>query len=218
VLLICLALTASARAETNWKAGVAKVDITPTEPIWMAGYSARDKPSEGIRKNLYAVALALQDETGATSVLATFDLVGIGREWGKMVTDRCQKEFGLARDHIVLNASHTHSGPVRLVSGTGPYYAALTPAQVEVARRYTLALIDKAVGVVGQAIKNMSPATLAFEQGFAGIAVNRRRVRLRSLPGPVDQDVPVLSVRGPNGELRAVLVGSPAMPPPWAIT
>jgi neutral ceramidase len=48
---------------------------------------------------------------------------------------------------------------------------------------------------------------LEFEQRLAGIGVNRRRARLRSPPGPVDQDVPVLSVRGLDGELRAVVVG-----------
>ncbi len=204
-LFICLALTAGAQAQAAWKAGVAKVDITPTEPIWMAGYSSRVKPSEGIRKNLYVVALALEDETGAKSVLVTFDLVKIGRDWGKAITDRSQQEFGVTRDHIVLNCSHTHSGPV--TGEVAPYYASLTPAQVEVERRYTHAMVDKAVGAVGQAIRNMSPATLEFEQGLAGIGVNRRRVRLRSLPGAVDQDVPVLAVRGANGELRAVVVG-----------
>jgi hypothetical protein len=68
-------------------------------------------------------------------------------------------------------------------------------------------MVDKAVGAVGQAIRNLSPATLEFNQGLAGIGVNRRRVPLRSLPGAVDQDVPVLAVRGSNGELRAVVVG-----------
>jgi hypothetical protein len=204
-LLICLALTAPAQAQTGWKAGVAKVDITPADPIWMAGYGERVKPSEGIRTNLHVVALALEDETGAKSVLVTFDLVKIGRDWGKDVTDRCQKEFGLTRDRIVLNSSHTHSGPV--TGYVAPYYLRLTPADVEVQLRYTHKMVDNAVGAVGQAIRNMSPATLEFDQGLAGIGVNRRRARLRSLPGPVDQDVPVLAVRGPNGELRAVVVG-----------
>jgi hypothetical protein len=74
-------------------------------------------------------------------------------------------------------------------------------------RRYTDDFMDKAVTAVGQAIGNLSPATLEFNQGFAGIAVNRRRVRLRSLPEPVDQDVPVLAVRDPAGVLRAIVVG-----------
>ncbi len=28
----------------TWKAGVASVVVTPDEPMWMAGYAARDSP------------------------------------------------------------------------------------------------------------------------------------------------------------------------------
>jgi hypothetical protein len=48
---------------------------------------------------------------------------------------------------------------------------------------------------------------LSFHQGLAGIAVNRRRVSDRSLPGPVDHDVPLLVVRDASGGLMALMVG-----------
>jgi neutral ceramidase len=55
----------------------------------------------------------------------------------------------------------------------------------------------------------LSPADLAFGQGSAAIGSNRRRLRdgTRQLPGVVDQDVPVLTVRAPHGDLRAVVFG-----------
>lgn len=31
----------------EWKAGVEKVNITPEQSMWMAGYGSRDRPSEG---------------------------------------------------------------------------------------------------------------------------------------------------------------------------
>ena len=43
----------------TWKAGLAKVVITPEKPIWMSGYASRNKPSEGKIHDLYAKALAL---------------------------------------------------------------------------------------------------------------------------------------------------------------
>ncbi len=49
------------KPETEWKAGVASVVITPEEPMWMAGYASRDKPSEGKTHDLFAKALALED-------------------------------------------------------------------------------------------------------------------------------------------------------------
>jgi len=33
---------------TGWKAGVARVVITPEHSMWLAGYAKRDRPSEGI--------------------------------------------------------------------------------------------------------------------------------------------------------------------------
>jgi len=56
-----------ARAESpGWKAGLARVVITPEEPMWMGGYAARTKPSEGKIHDLYAKALAVEETLVAT--------------------------------------------------------------------------------------------------------------------------------------------------------
>jgi hypothetical protein len=68
-------------------------------------------------------------------------------------------------------------------------------------------MLDRVVEAVGQALGSLAPAELAFGQGEAGFAVNRRRARDRKLPGPVDHDVPVLAVRAPGGALRSVVFG-----------
>src|SRR5438445_13442986 len=84
----------------------------------------------------------------------------------------------------------------------------LTPDQEPVIVKYTARLVDQVVEVIGSAVANLAPAEVSFSQGFAGFAVNRRRqVMSRALPGPVDHDVPVLSVRSPDGALRAVVFG-----------
>jgi hypothetical protein len=189
----------------DWKAGAARVNITPQEPIWLAGYGARTKPSEGVLHEIYVKALALQHDDSAPAVLVTSDLLGFTREMADTVAEAAAKKYGLSRDRLVLNASHTHSAPV-----TGqllrPAYP-LDDAHAVVIRRYTEALLDRVVGVIGAALRDVAPAQLAFEQGLAGFAVNRRRVSLRHLPGPVDHDVPVLSVRAPDHRLLAVVFG-----------
>ena len=53
-----------AQEPAQWKAGVATVKITPQEAVWMAGYAARDRPSEGVAQDLFAKALALEDGRG----------------------------------------------------------------------------------------------------------------------------------------------------------
>ena len=205
ILLALAALALPASAQSGWKAGVARVNITPRESIWLAGYGARTKPSEGVLQDLYAKALALQDSEGVTTVLVTADLLGFTREMSETIAERARKKFGLPRERLAFNASHTHSGPV-----TGqllrPAYE-LNDAQAEVIRKYTATLLDQVVDLIGSAIQNLAPAQLEFGQGLAGFAVNRRRATLRHLPGPVDHDVPVLRVRSPDGSLRAVVFG-----------
>jgi hypothetical protein len=109
-VLASFVLIASLHAE--WKAGVAKVKITPDKPMWMSGYASRDKPAEGTLHDLWAKALALEDDAGKRSVIITLDLVGIPRELSVEVRDAIQKKHSLNRDAIILSCSHTHTGPV----------------------------------------------------------------------------------------------------------
>ncbi|MCA9072406.1 MAG: hypothetical protein KDA84_25955, partial [Planctomycetaceae bacterium] len=48
LLGVVMALQMTSAAESaEWKAAAGSVAITPKQPMWMAGYAARDKPSEG---------------------------------------------------------------------------------------------------------------------------------------------------------------------------
>lgn len=42
------------RDTLQWRAGVAQAVITPEEPMWMAGYASRNRPSEGKLHDLRA--------------------------------------------------------------------------------------------------------------------------------------------------------------------
>ncbi|MGC8794074.1 MAG: neutral/alkaline non-lysosomal ceramidase N-terminal domain-containing protein [Bryobacteraceae bacterium] len=200
-----LAALGSQAAEPAWKAGVARAAITPREPIWLAGYAARTKPSEGVLTDIWAKALALQDGSGATSVLVSVEILGFSREMSAEIARRALERYKLPRERLILSATHTHSAPVT-ASLLQPAYP-LDDAQRETIRCYTSWLLDQVTDVIGRAIADLAPARLEFEQGLAGFAVNRRRVGARARPGPVDHDVPVLAVRAPDGKLRAVLFG-----------
>lgn len=198
-------IAALGSAQAAWEAGVGKVNVTPSEPVWLAGYANRTSPSKGVLQDIYVKALALKDESGGVSVIVTSDLVGLSQPMVDTIAGRAQQDFGVARERLILNYSHNHSCPV-----TGEvlrlYYDLKGPDQ-EAVDRYTQKLLGQYNEAIGQAVKNLSPATLSFEQGLAGFAVNRRRARHRDLAGPVEHDVPVLGIRGPDGALRAVLFG-----------
>src|SRR5688500_7051591 len=109
LLLVAIVPTVAA---ADWKAGVARVKITPQQPVWMSGYAARDRPAEGTLHDLWAKALALDDGNGRRAVLVTLDLCGIDRDFSVRVCKRLSERHKLDRSAIALNVSHTHTGPV----------------------------------------------------------------------------------------------------------
>jgi Neutral/alkaline non-lysosomal ceramidase, N-terminal len=207
ILLSSSLVRAAGNPPGTWHAGTARNKITPTEPIWLSGYEVRDRPDEGVLRDIYVKALALRNGTGPAAVLVTADILGFTREAADAVAERCRKEFGITRDRLVLNASHTHSAPV-IYPPDWPEHPPMPASQLPVLKRYAAFLEDRTVAAVGEALKSMAPAYLRFGQGFAGIGVNRRRdVMGRNLTGQVDQDVPVLAVARSDGRLLALVAG-----------
>lgn len=202
------------QAPSTWKAGAAKIKITPEKPMWMSGYAARDKPAEGTLTDLWAKALVLQDQQGQRAVLVTLDLVGIGRDLSRRICDQLLAKYQLERQAVALSVSHTHCGPV-VHSNLNTMYL-LDQEQQKLIQDYAQTLEQKIVEVVGNALKDLAPARLEWGHGTCGFAVNRRNNKEAEVPkliekgelkGPVDHDVPVLAVRGQQGQLRAVLCG-----------
>ena len=112
IFCLCLFCLFSPTLAKQMRAGLAKAVITPERAIWMSGYANRTKPSEGKLHDLYAKALAIADEDGNRMVLVTADILGFTRELSEVIAERANKQYGLSRDQLMLNASHTHTGPV----------------------------------------------------------------------------------------------------------
>ncbi len=204
------AIAIAAPSEPAWKAGAASVVITPSEPTWMAGYAGRDKPSEGKFQDLFAKALALQDPAGARLVIVTVDLIGIPRALRDAVEKQVGEQYRLAPESLLMNASHTHSGPV---VRSGKSFYNLAPEQQQRVDKYAAGLQEKLLALVGRAIGDLGPARLGYSHARAGFAMNRRlptKTGYQNSPnpdGPVDHDVPVLRVERPDGKLCAILFG-----------
>src|SRR5262249_55543295 len=112
LVVAALLIASIAEGQTAWKAGAAKVKVTPTESIWLSGYGNRSKPSEGVLQDIFVKALAIQDGGGPSSVILTSDLQGLDVAMIDEIAGRAQKQFGVTRDRLVLNYSHNHSAPV----------------------------------------------------------------------------------------------------------
>jgi len=209
-VMLLLSGADSAEPPPGWKAGAATVVITPSEPTWMAGYASRNKPSEGKFQDLFAKALALEDAAGSRLVIVTLDLISVPRALRDAVEKEVCQKHGLRPEGLLINASHTHSGPV---VRSGKSFYNLSPEQQQRVDKIAAGLPEKLVGLVGRAIADLAPVRLGYCHARAGFAMNRRlptKNGYQNSPypdGPVDHDVPVLRVERADGKLRAVLFG-----------
>jgi hypothetical protein len=100
-----------------------------------------------------------------------------------------------------------------VVAGVTPLVYDLDAQLQAAVAAYTQTLEDGLVLVIEAAAQDLRPGKLAFGEGQAGFAANRRAQRIQPQPGtapppaPVDHGVPVLVVRGEDDALRAVLFG-----------
>lgn len=205
IALVFLLLASPSHA--GWQAGMAEVDITPREPVPLAGYGGKTRMSQRIEHPIWIKALALRDDSGATSILVTADLVGLSDKMIARIAADAKSNHGIARERLILNSSHNHSCPV--TEDVLWLYYEFTPEEAAVKDRYTAKLYEQYNELIGKAIANLAPAELSFDQGLAGVAVNRRRSRgpdSRAFGGQVDQDVPVIAVKS-SGELKGIVFG-----------
>jgi hypothetical protein len=200
----------------EWKAGAAKLKITPREHLWMAGYGSRDKPNEGTLSDLWAKALVLEDGQGHRAVIVSLDLVGIARDLSQAVCAELASKYGLERSQILIACSHTHSGPVVGHNLRPTHYELRDDHQRQLIDQYAVELQRNIVAVVGEAIRSMKASQVFWGDGTAGFAVNRRENKEPDVPkliaegklkGPVDHDVPVLAAKDADGRLTALVVG-----------
>ena len=208
VLAVCVLLfilTASNQATAELRAGVAKIDISPREPVYMAGYDARTSASTGVHDPLHARVLVLDDGARRLAIV-TADLC-----W--FPTDRVAREakerFGVGC--TLTAASHSHAGPDFLFKDHWD--------SVERAQRVLRWTEDRALEAIGQAVANLFPARLAVGAGELPLGYNRlvmqpngRRVPVFGNPdripyGPVDPRVGLLRVEDAEARTtRALLV------------
>ena len=143
-------------AETVFKAGAAKRDITPHEPLPMWGYGARhDQLSLGTLDPLQAAAVVLQAGDQKLAIVG----LDLGRAPSEKslqnIRRRIKTEAGI--EHSFIAGSHTHHGPVLELSdepgkGQGRFDAAI---------RYYKQLEDAIVAAVVEANGKLTPAKLA---------------------------------------------------------
>ncbi|MFB3825807.1 MAG: neutral/alkaline non-lysosomal ceramidase N-terminal domain-containing protein [Bryobacteraceae bacterium] len=187
------------------RAGAARRDVTPREPVPMWGYGARhDKLSAGVLDPLYADALVIE-AGGKKLAIVGLDL---GRSPGETslenIRKRIRERAGI--EWSLVAGSHTHGGPVLELTnqpgkGQGRFDAAL---------RYYAQLEDAVAGAIEEANSKLEPVTVAA--GSAQLEGFNRNRHTKLDPKPCDREMAVLRFDGADGKPRAVVVNFTAHP------
>jgi neutral ceramidase len=186
------------------KAGVAKVDITPPLGTQMWGYFNRVKGAEGTLDPLLARVLVLE---GGGKRLAYVDL-DFGRTFGPALLDRLRQAAKQTSgiDYLIVQATHTHAGPVIL-----DQYASGPPA-------WETADLGKVEQAIHEAQQHTVPVRLGVGYGEASIGYNRLRINssgpvtmiwdnpTKAPTYPVDPTIAVLRIDQMDGQPLAILV------------
>ncbi len=199
--------------EAGWKVGLASGKITPQQPVFMAGYANRNKPYERVHDELMAKALVLEDAAGARGVLITTDLIGFTAEIATPLRERIAKVAKTTAGAVLINSSHTHTGPTLSLDPTPSEGRALADAERTAA--YTKELGDKLVALATEAAGKLQPAKLSWGTGVVHFVMNRRETTVErgvilgvNPRGFADRSVPVLRIESLEGKLIGIVCGA----------
>lgn len=185
------------------QAGAAEVKITPPVGVDLFGYAARPGPSAGVHDDLWAHALVLDDGARRVALLA-LDLLGTDLELDALFRQAVSQAAETPPDHLLLNFSHTHAGPVTGLARLGGMGA--------IQRDYLDALPELLGRAAAQAAARLAPARLRYGAAPARVGINRRERREngqivigRNPQGLVDDEMRALLVESSDGEPIAIL-------------
>ncbi|USS40138.1 neutral/alkaline non-lysosomal ceramidase N-terminal domain-containing protein [Thermococcus aggregans] len=88
------------------KIGWAKVDITPENPMPLAGYALRTGRSSDILDRIYGRILYID-----SVVIIALDLLIVDEKLREEIALKVSKELGIPESNVIVTATHTHSAP-----------------------------------------------------------------------------------------------------------
>ncbi len=221
VLAVCVPQD-SAAADKTFRAGAFAIDITPLELPVLVNGNMNAVLADKVNDRLHARCLVLDDGTNQVAIVIV-DSCMLPRTLLDEAKELASKATGIPTNHMLISATHTHSAPSSygcLGTDADPKYVKFLPPQL-------------AKGIAF-AQKNLAPARIGWGMGRdeknvanrhwvmkPGIAPQNRFGGTKDdtvmmhpghnnpsairAAGPVDPDVPVVSLQTPDGKPIAVL-------------
>ena len=182
----------------SFQIGFGEVDITPAEPLRLAGYYY-ERISTSTHDPLSVRCMAVSDGT-TRAALCVADLLYPEEASVAAVRRRVAQETGLPETHLILSAVHTHTAPL-----CPPRPADRRPEEAA----YMATLPAKLAAAVKQALDDLAPAELRIGRGEERTLQFIRRFRMRdgsvrTNPGIMNPDV-VEALGTPDRDIFALL-------------
>lgn len=150
--------------------GTAAVRITPSLGTPMAGYYYV-RGAEGVHDDLFAKTLVIEKE-GTRVAIVSCDLIEISAELTADIRHLAAASTGIPADHIMISATHSHTGPV-ILSPANMY--GTDEGVKESLADYMAALPGLVAESITRASNGVQPAILSFGKGHEEtISFNRR--------------------------------------------
>lgn len=140
---------------------VQKININPPLGIEFIGYH-RDKPISEILHDIYAIAYYINDNR-KEMLFISIDNVGLLKEFSDEIRNRISETTNIDIDKIILNFSHTHSGPA-------------TADGREITIKYNNELVNKLVEVSIKCIETTQPIEISWNLDKIEVSDNRREI------------------------------------------
>jgi hypothetical protein len=149
--------------------GVAREDITPPVGIYARNWgAAKHDVAEGVHRPLTATALTMKSANGGKPLV----LVAVDLGWWKSFDDErgvraaLVDSLKLDASRVMINCSHTHSGPAMSREDKDQPGGALIGPYLDTLR-------DAVLRAVRRALETEAPGTLTWATGRCDLAVNR---------------------------------------------
>jgi neutral ceramidase len=205
-LFLSLGMTAPLLAG-ELKVGASASRLVADDAMVIGGGIGPGKAS-GQEGELRATALVIEDPRGARVALVACDVLMLNRDILDQAARQIERESGIPFDHILINATHTHSAPTTV-----------TVHGYKREEAFTRQVGEKIIEATIAASKRLGPATMSFRLGEESSVGRNSRLLLSDgtifwtgshndivrPTGPFDPELPVWAFRRPNGSLEAVM-------------
>ncbi|MEW6455556.1 MAG: hypothetical protein AB1410_02415 [Acidobacteriota bacterium] len=154
------------KRETNFQTGFSKIDITPSQPLPLAGHIARKGLSKGVLNPLQGKSFLIKD-SGEIVAIVVLELLYISKNWCTEVKRYISKKTGIKKENILISATHTHAGPEIINPDSGKRVSL-----------YFHELKEKILKLILDSLSDFEESILYFgKQGIKGLAGNRYNLK-----------------------------------------